>query len=673
MRHHHVSWLPLGLVMKGAGGNGRCVCFVLIEGTRALTARWGFREREQRLTWSAMIEGGPSLPWSFIEALERIDVGVLVIQDDAERGALHLGERMASLLGRTLSELRGGDALALLAPAEGRSLEGLRALVERRTQVQSWSAWVGRPERGQVLVEVLVQRALCDGAPALVCTARQVPRDDAQGIADNRAHIFIEQGREPMALWEGYGALFVNRACLQMLSMSEESAAAWVPLPQIVASMESAVLFESLAQRALLGEALVSDTIELSGTHGEPVRVLATVSMVEAAGRKATLYRFSAPDEAMAQDASPAALALLAAGVVHEVNNPLTYVSLSLDALHRKLSASQAPLPSEEILGLLQEGRRGAERAREIVRQISVFSRELVAKRVAMIRVDGMIESARRLTQHHWAPSAELMIEIDRRAGALHVNKQVEQVLVNLLVNAAQAMPVRAKSESWIKLQAWQLSATQVCIEVSDNGQGMAPEVLERVFLPFFTTKAVGVGTGLGLPISRRILIALGGNISVRSAEGEGTVVSITVPGTELAPEDVQRMRARWGASGRVLLIVDEPRCAREHMAALSCVHEVIVADSAQSALELLGRLENIDVILCDAGVQDLRAAVFFDTVAIRWPGRERRIAFIGGAGEEADEDEVPGSEQVSSSKLLALVDGVLRRAGATQDMVAGE
>ena len=104
------------------------------------------------------------------------------------------------------------------------------------------------------------------------------------------------------------------------------------------------------------------------------------------------------------------------------------------------------------------------------------------------------------------------------------------QVFLNVLVNAAQALPGDGVECHTIRVTTRTDPRGRALVEIADDGPGIAPDVLARVFEPFFTTKPAGVGTGLGLAICQQILTAMGGDIAIESALGKGTTVSITLP-----------------------------------------------------------------------------------------------------------------------------------------------
>jgi CheY-like chemotaxis protein len=177
------------------------------------------------------------------------------------------------------------------------------------------------------------------------------------------------------------------------------------------------------------------------------------------------------------------------------------------------------------------------------------------------------------------------------------------QVFLNLVVNASQAIAEGRAEDNEIRVSTSTDSCGRVVIEIADTGPGMSPEVLSRLFTPFFTTKPVGVGTGLGLSICHRIVTSLGGSIDVSSEVGKGSAFRITLPASRADTSDDVPVAANDVAArrrGRILVIDDEPMVAKTVQRALSAEHEVVAISSASEALERIRAGERFDVILCD-------------------------------------------------------------------------
>ncbi len=235
-----------------------------------------------------------------------------------------------------------------------------------------------------------------------------------------------------------------------------------------------------------------------------------------------------------------AALGTLVAGVAHEVNGPLGVVVAShqcaSDDLARLLAALGAgvpPPPEElrrvlvEVQGALRDVRAGTDRMAAVVRDLYRFSSPNAAR--ARVRLGEVVEGARRWLPAAVAERADLRVEDLGAPEVEGAQGQLEQVVVNLVVNAAKATRPGTRGEVTVRVGGGAGGSAR--LEVADRGVGMDPATLDRIFDPFFTTRAPEEGTGLGLAICHAIVTAHGGTITAASAPGEGTSVVVALPG----------------------------------------------------------------------------------------------------------------------------------------------
>src|SRR5213593_2593325 len=296
-------------------------------------------------------------------------------------------------------------------------------------------------------------------------------------------------------------------------------------------ALENARSYEALvALNARLEERVRERTTQLEGANRELAEAYAELKNAEVQ---------------LVQSEKMAALGRLVAGVAHEINNPVAFISSSVAPLRRRLETAAADAPPE-VAKLLANAReivavmaRGAERTAAIVKDLRSFSRlgEATRKRVDL---HVGLEVSLRLLEPRWRDR----IEIHRDYGTLSPVEcdpgQVNQVFMNLLANACDAIPERGNV--WITTRA---AGEQVRVTIRDDGVGMTPEMAGRIFDPFFTTKDVGGGTGLGLAISHGVVAAHGGRIEVESAPGKGATFRVSLP---LAPPAASLDRTASGA-----------------------------------------------------------------------------------------------------------------------------
>ena len=227
-----------------------------------------------------------------------------------------------------------------------------------------------------------------------------------------------------------------------------------------------------------------------------------------------------------------ASMGTLAAGVAHEINNPLAYVCSNLSFIKEQLALETlSPDMLPELREVVAETQEGTDRVRAIVQDLKTFARSDEERR-GPINVHQVIDGALRLVRNEMQrTNARLERELQPVPALLGNEARLGQVLVNLLVNATQAFPSRGETNNRLRIATWSDNkARRVVVEVEDNGAGISPEVMQRIFDPFFTTKPVGVGTGLGLAICHSIVQSMGGTIEVRSTPGRGTIFVLSLP-----------------------------------------------------------------------------------------------------------------------------------------------
>ena len=234
-----------------------------------------------------------------------------------------------------------------------------------------------------------------------------------------------------------------------------------------------------------------------------------------------------------------AAVGTLASGLAHEINNPLACVTANLELLREEIAPpSDTPSPArvpppkmtpEEMLAALDDAREGAERVRIIVRDLRLFARGDAGER-GPVDVGAVLQAAERMAGNMVKSRARVVQEhaplppVDGNATRLC------QVFVNILVNAAQAIVAGAPEDNEVRVRA-AVDGDEVLVEVRDTGVGIPPDVRSRIFDPFFSTRGIGGGHGLGLSVCHGIVTALGGHISVdEGPDGRGTVVRVGLP-----------------------------------------------------------------------------------------------------------------------------------------------
>jgi len=265
--------------------------------------------------------------------------------------------------------------------------------------------------------------------------------------------------------------------------------------------------------------------------------MLATLIVVVAVALRSTkslVSRLEAADTArgdlqrqLFNAAKLASVGEMAAGVAHEINNPLAVIyeeaGIMLDMLNPEFRREPDMDDFRERLTTIEET---SIRGRKITRQLLAFSRKDEPNPVDLDMNDLVRHCLFTKETEFLVSDIEVHTDLaDDLPPVPADHNQMEQVLLNLLNNARDAI----SDEGRITVQS-RLARDAVQIQVSDDGCGMSQDLMERVFFPFFTTKGVGKGTGLGLSISYGIVKGLGGNIEVESEPGKGTTFTITLP-----------------------------------------------------------------------------------------------------------------------------------------------
>jgi two-component system cell cycle sensor histidine kinase/response regulator CckA len=331
-----------------------------------------------------------------------------------------------------------------------------------------------------------------------------------------------------------------------------------------------------------------------------------------------------------------ASIGTLAAGVVHGINNPLSYVIANLEYVKRLLAGGPAMLEPSTFLELgdvLEDSLDGAERVRRIVSDLGSFSRPLEAAALA-VDLERAAERALSVAQNEIRHRARIVRQFGGVVAAQGTEAKLSQVILNLLINAAHSIEPGAVDRNEITVRTLADADGRPTIEIEDTGCGIAKENLARVFDPFFTTKPIGVGTGLGLSIAHRIVTELGGEIRVHSVHGSGTKVVLTLPAAAFAaspeplesvpPFSIDRFRAR------VLVIDDEPAILRAFRRVLY-THEVVTAASGPEAMQKLAENAPYDAIFCDVMMPEMSGVEVYQLIQKQHPGQEHKLVFMTG------------------------------------------
>jgi PAS domain S-box-containing protein len=351
-------------------------------------------------------------------------------------------------------------------------------------------------------------------------------------------------------------------------------------------------------------------------------------------------------EEQLRQSQKVQAIGQLTGGVAHDFNNILTaivgYGDLAMGSLPE---GSPTCTQIEEIL-------KAAERAAALTRQLLAFSRKQVLQ-PRVINLEAVIADMDRMLRRLLGEQIHFSVQIHRPVRNVRVDLgQIEQVLLNLAVNARDAMLGQQDARLTIDLRDITLdrqmaelrdevpAGEYAMLSVTDNGCGMPREVLERLFEPFFTTKPVGQGTGLGLATCHGIIKQSGGHISVYSEIGRGTTFKILLPCVDAAAEPVMRPPepvAVPSGTGTLLFVEDEPMLRELGITVLQELgYEVLSAANGSEALALVARLpgKKIDLLFTDVVMPEMGGKELAQQLRSFSPGT--KVIYCSGYTEDA-------------------------------------
>ncbi len=574
-----------------------------------------------------------------------LGVAVTIIEEPMR--TVFVNEGLARLVGTTAEALLRIPVFQLIAPEELPRLQQMLQLRRRDEPTPFvYQTLMVRHDGERVPVEISTSRIMLDQQQANVTYVIDITRRKQADVTSERAESLLRSlvasAPDGIVILRGPFIVFANPAASRLLGSDRPEDVLGRPIVELLHPDDAKVAQERIQSMLRSGakhtnayqyrpaaERVRHTVVEISSVpidyEGAPAVLAFARDVTE---RKALEARLIRSDRL-------AALGTLAAGVAHEINNPLAYVLLNLQFLERKLPQLMThPELMETFLKRLRDAVAGAQRVGTIVRDLRTFARPDEESR-GPVDIGDVIESSIRMAHHEMRHRAQVIQQlptlpmIDGNVGRL------EQLFLNLLVNAAHAMDANQLERNQISINARNEDNGTISIEVADNGCGMPPEVLDRVFDPFFTTKPIGQGSGLGLPICQSIVHSLGGNISIHSEVGRGTKVTVTLvahrPLSNPPPRPEVTVTTDVAQRGRLLIVDDEPIVAETLAQLLSDRHDVDVATSASRALEHIAQFQGYDVILCDLVMPGMTGMQLHATLTQAHPVLAQRMLFMTG------------------------------------------
>ncbi len=477
--------------------------------------------------------------------------------------------------------------------------------------------------------------------------------------------------RDGAALLHDAEVLYANEAWRSLTGAAELSGPALLDVP-----IEGRALGRHLAELAA-NDGHRALEVRLGEHDGQEVVLELTALPVEYEGRACMLVMardLSARrrlEAQMSRNERLASLGMLVASVAHEINNPLTYTLGNLESLAARLESAPMSASVAEAGEVVRDAIDGCQRIAAIVRELRSFHRS-DAHEVTSLDPNQVVRDAVRIVAPKCAALARLELDLDDVPAVRGVQTSLGQVLINLIVNAVDAMAEGDTRRNVVRIST-SCRGRDVRIEVADNGPGIAAEHLPRIFEPFFSQGKPG-GTGLGLTISRNLVEQMNGWLDVDSQLGTGSRFIVHLEACESLLESTQPppLTTAILADARILVVDDEPMVARSVARLLASAREVVCAHSVASALDCLTTRLDIDLVISDWVMPDGGASVLIRELRAHGLADLPVVIMTGlgqlTAGQPQGRPCVP--KPVSRSALLATVSDELAMAQQRRSMI---
>jgi len=499
--------------------------------------------------------------------------------------------------------------------------------------------WHGRNKDGVLRwQEVFGKRVTIGGQDRILALARDITdrkvAEEALLASEEQYRAMFNASIDGLALWNAAGEIVdTNPALWRMYGYSDDEFSALPPGNWLCPSYQPEFL-----RAVAAGESLHAEVSELRKdgsaleieVHGIPMQYQGKPHVLTIA-RDITEKKHSAEElarqrETLHQREKLAALGSLLAGVSHELNNPLSVV-----VARAVLLEEQGDMATQAAALKI---RTAAERCARIVRTFLAMARQQQPER-GPVAINDVVSAALDITAYAVRTSSiEVALDLAKDIPLILADAdQLHQVLLNLIINAQQSLQDQPAPRRIRVTSRFDKGAGVLRVSVADNGPGIPAHLRARVFEPYFTTKPIGVGLGVGLAVSLGIVEAHGGTLTVDCPIEGGAVFTIVLPvgdvdaaGAEAGPS------LKASASRRSILIVDDEAEIRETLAEIlgGARNRVVTVGSGREALERMA-VEHYDVILTDIRMPDLDGRALYQEIEKRWPGLGRRVVFVTG------------------------------------------
>jgi PAS domain S-box-containing protein len=487
-----------------------------------------------------------SLGPAFLEAANAAGLGITLTSATGPMRRLYVNETAARIFGYTVDELLGASILQTFPPEAHARIREMQA---RRVRGEALPPFIEveilRKDGTRRPVEAGFSMVSLDGEPVAAAFLRDITeRKQAEAAlvaSDARQRRILEASPDGIVVVREGRFVDSNRRAVDMLGYDRVEDLVGRPISDFVDATEQSAAHDR-SRRVERGERLAPREYRAIRRDGARFPVEVTSIPIEVEGRPSVLSfvrdlseRVRFQTQLMQADRL-ATIGTMAAGLAHEINNPLAYVMMNLEILGRILPETAGDGESREAAAAaVRTVRAGTERVATIVRDLLGLARASSEGR-RVVDVRKTIDSALAIATVHLGDRARVVRDFQDVPSILADPARLGQVFLNLFVNAGQAFAERPDRVGEVRIVVRADPPEHVVVDVTDDGPGIPPDVLPRVFEPFFTTKPPGVGTGLGLPICESIVASLGGELTVDSEVGRGTTVRVRLPAGRPGP-----------------------------------------------------------------------------------------------------------------------------------------
>ncbi len=570
-------------------------------------------------------------------AAELTQLAVYVCRVDSDPPTiLHASPRAAAICGKPVSALVGQLPWSMLRASDAAQVRD--AVARTAVAPLAFSVHVLTPEGREIPIELAATRIITGAGTFVFGYFRDVSAEReavaALRASEARFRFLVESAPDGVVILVRGTIVFINPKAAELLGTGTRERALGQPIAAFLPAEDARLTAQRIAEMFRTGQEMPPNEYRTLGDANRIVEIKSVRCDWE--GQHAVLAfardvtERKAIQQRLVEADRLAAMGTLAAGVAHEINNPLTYALLGVQRIGTVLDTVGLPASALAMVReRLLEIEHGITRVATITQGLRSFARADDAP-PGPVDLAATLERALRMVENDLRHRAELVKHVADIPLVLGNSSRLEQVIVNVLLNALQALP--AEGAHIIEVTVAARGEDAVVLAVRDTGRGIPDDIRARIFDPFFTTRRIGEGMGLGLAVCKTIVEGFGGSIEVDSTAGVGTTMQIVLRAYRgVAPSTSPPPRAAVTSARRKILIIDDERLVRDALVRLlSADHDVIAASNGEGGLAAIAAA-SFDVIICDVMMPGMNGREVHRRIAADHPGLEQRLVFISG------------------------------------------